>query len=238
MLYVPVIVNGYSLKAFVDSGAQTTIMSPACAEACGISHLIDTRFGGIARGVGTARILGRVLQTPIQIGDAELDCAFTVTDQDMDLLFGLDMLKRHQACIDLRSNKLIFPLTEVEFLPESDIPKKDLANMVDEPTVPGPDGTEVGAKTGTVRPQGAAAAAHKSIKDAEKKAEQATAGASAAGASAAASSSSSQPAAAPRFSEADISQIVSLGFSRDEAVQALDATGGNIEFAASLLFQR
>jgi DNA damage-inducible protein 1 len=234
MLYVPVRVNGHPVKAFVDSGAQTTIMSPACAEACGISHLIDTRFGGIARGVGTARILGRVLQTPIEIGDAELDCAFTVTEQDMDLLFGLDMLKRHQACIDLRTNQLIFPHTVVEFLGESEIPKKEIARLEDEPTVPGPDGTEVGAKTGTVRPKGTAEAAHKTLETEGKKPIVNRPAQPAA-------SSSSQPAPArsePQFPESDIAQIVSLGFSKDDAIKALEATDGNVEFAASLLFGR
>lgn len=42
MLYVEMEVNKKPVQAFVDSGAQSTIMSKSLAERCGLLKLLDT----------------------------------------------------------------------------------------------------------------------------------------------------------------------------------------------------
>uniref|UniRef100_A0A7S4EK08 Aspartic peptidase DDI1-type domain-containing protein n=1 Tax=Pseudo-nitzschia australis TaxID=44445 RepID=A0A7S4EK08_9STRA len=148
MLYINAKINQHSLQAFVDSGAQMTIMSKSCAKRCGIFHLLDTRFHGMAVGVGTGKILGRIHIVQLQIGDYHFPCSVTIMDdaaipttssataafseennatkpKDMDLLLGLDMLKRFNCSIDLLDSKLKFRLggniLETPFLHEKDL---------------------------------------------------------------------------------------------------------------------
>lgn len=127
MLYINCKVNGFPVKAFIDSGAQTTIMSTACAERCHIMRLVDTRWSGVAKGVGVQDVIGRIHMVQIQIGNDHLTTSFSVLEEHpTDMLLGLDMLKRHQCCIDLKKNVLTIGTTgtETSFLAEGDLPER------------------------------------------------------------------------------------------------------------------
>lgn len=62
-------------------------------------HCFDCdRWAGIAKGVGVQRIIGRIHMVQIQIENTFLTTSFSVLEeQPMDMLLGLDMLKRHQV---------------------------------------------------------------------------------------------------------------------------------------------
>ncbi|RXK37373.1 DNA damage-inducible protein 1 [Tremella mesenterica] len=227
MLYINLEVNGHPIKAFVDSGAQSTIISAECAEACGIMRLLDRRFSGVAQGVGTAQILGRIHSAQIKLGDMFLPCSFSVLDgKAVDLLFGLDMLKRHQCCIDLSTNSLRIRGTDIPFLPEHELPDKARRQREAEVASEVGDAATRGLNPGLASPA------------------QETRQFPGAGAALGSSSGTSRPSASGASGSApgggararDIETLVGLGAPRDQAVQLLEAAGGDVDVAASMLF--
>ncbi len=212
MLYIDMTVNGVKQPAFIDSGAQMSIMGKTTAEKCGLLRLMDTRFAGSAVGVGTGKILGRVHMAPAEVQGHHIPMSISVMDQDgMDFLFGLDNLKRHQCSIDLQKNVLRFPGMnvgedlEMPFLPEHMLRKSGVSDVIDEAT---------------------------RMKEGD--------GAAANGPPAASPPAPpSAPVPAPQnrqYPESTISALMDLGFPREACIRALAAAGGNEDIAASLLF--
>ena len=127
MLIVRLKVNGCATRAMVDTGAQSTIISARTAVACGIMRLVDTRYAGMAKGVGTGVILGRVHMTPLVLGGQHFYASFSVMEKaDMDFLLGLDFLRRFGAVVDVGKGVLRLGVgegrcVEVPFLSEQEL---------------------------------------------------------------------------------------------------------------------
>ncbi|XP_063884412.1 protein DDI1 homolog 2-like isoform X1 [Scylla paramamosain] len=255
MLYINCKVNGHDVKAFIDSGAQMTIMSQACAERCSIMRLVDTRWAGVAKGVGTQPIIGRVHLVQIQIEGDFLASSFAImADQPMDMLLGLDVMKRHQMSIDLKNNQLHIGTTgtSTAFLSESELPDcgrltrlneeearlqsermaedralaEALAASAKEGAGTSGEGTEAGNQDPNTNKG-------ESAKENTKE--------EAATSTAATSPSPQLQAANPdppmdNFSESDVQEIIGLGFSRSQAVEELRRQNGNKTQAMAALF--
>ncbi|CAE6494846.1 unnamed protein product [Rhizoctonia solani] len=246
MLYIPVEVNGVPVKAFVDSGAQQTIMSPECAEQCGLLRLLDKRFAGIAKGVGTAKILGRVHSAQLKLADLHLPCAFTIMEgRDVDLLFGLDMLKAHQACIDLEKNVLRIQGREVRFLSEHELPDKarhdtsaeleGSKSQTPSTSTPAP-GTQPASSSATPAPAQQFPGAGSTLGSAPASAPSPNPNPNPNPNPRAPRPAAQPPAAPVTFPEEHIATLQGFGATREEAIRLLQMSRGNLDLAASMMF--
>ncbi|KAL9544672.1 hypothetical protein MBANPS3_007495 [Mucor bainieri] len=223
-LYINVEINNKHLVALVDSGAQSTVISPETAESCGLMRLLDTRFSGVAKGVGTAKILGRIHSAQMRLSqNLFLTCSFIVVEgKGSELLFGLDMLKKHRACIDLRKNALTFDSCDIPFLAEHELPEKQRRMEIH-----GSDEDETAIEGRTVVPQ-------VSTPPPVSTASPAATGSASTATGAPSLNTASTPSSA--YPEKDIKLLTDMGVSRQEALNALEMAGGNPEVAASFLF--
>ena len=220
MLYVNAKINGRPVKAFVDTGAQTTILSKRCAERCGIYRLLDQRFAGIARGIGVAKILGRIHMALLTLGNEVLMCSFTIMeDPSIELLLGLDMLKKHRAHVDLDNDCLRVHHSSIPFLHEKDIPKLF-------------DGLFPG---GAAHPGKRLGHAMNGSPSASNQASSSKSPRLAAGPSS--SNQSSSSSSSGKYPRETVKKLTQLGFSKEEVIQALDLCSGNEDFAANYLTQ-
>ncbi|KAJ1981493.1 DNA damage-inducible protein 1 [Dimargaris verticillata] len=208
MLYIRCEINKFEAKAFIDTGAQSSIMSAKFADASNLMHLVDERFVGVAKGVGETKIIGRIHGTELVVAGGQIMCSFNVLSElDVDMIIGLDILRRHQATIDLARDVLVISGIEAPFLKEHEINKLSSASLA--------KASAAASSTAAVR----AAAASPSQ-----------------GTSTGGRGPSNSTGPSTQFSENAIQTLMGFGITREQAIKTLQAAGGNVDLAASLIF--
>lgn len=214
-------------------------MSAAAAERCNIQRLVDKRWAGVAKGVGVQKIIGRIHMVQIQIEDVFLTSSFSVLEeQPMDMLLGLDMLKRHQCTIDLRENCLHIGTTQTKtrFLNENELP--DCARL----TASSPEEEQkLIEQTRKIQEE-------LDMKEVLERSRQEAGGASTSAQSSSSSTTTSQPTTTTnaattvlptdKFSESDVQELIKLGFSREQVIVELRSFNGNKTQATAALFAK
>jgi len=142
------------------------------------------------------------------------------------------MLKAHQACIDLEKGVLRIQGREVKFLAEHELPEKarvfeqgDDRESSSQPS--GSGSSNPNASTGQT--QDSSFPGHGNTLGAPPKTQ-------AERSQSQAQQSQTQQSPASRYPESSIKLLMDLGVTREVAMQSLDASGGNVDVAASLLF--
>ncbi|CAD6587707.1 MAG: DNA damage-inducible protein 1 [Tremellales sp. Tagirdzhanova-0007] len=149
------------------------------------------------------------------------------------------MLKRHQCCIDLSTNTLRIQSTEIPFLSEHELPDKarrrDAAAVADEMG----DAAASGVKAGVASPN--ATSSNATTREFPGRGQTIVPGRSGRSVESGSAPASMIGGVGPQatstsFEETDIQTLIGLGATRQHAIQLLEATGGNVDAAASMLF--
>ena len=144
MCYIPCLLGGgegqqdsaVCVEMMVDTGADASVISWGLAQQLHLDTQLDRSQRGIAAGVGTAPILGKLhnVVATVGAGHVEFYMDFLVLDVPEAntgklLILGMDQLRKYQCLIDLQRNVLIFgggtDGVEVPMLPAEQVPAYD-----------------------------------------------------------------------------------------------------------------
>jgi DNA damage-inducible protein 1 len=123
MIYVACEMASATVEMLVDTGAQSSVISQPLVQRLGLQRHLDARYQGMAAGVGSAPIQGKLRGVPVRLGHVEFMLDFIVLGINEQLLMlGLDLMKRFKVIVDLERNQLQFGGRDgvaVPFLPPS-----------------------------------------------------------------------------------------------------------------------
>merc|ERR1712096_144956 len=199
------------------------------------------RWAGVAKGVGTQKIIGRVHMAQIQIESIFLTSSFSILeDQTMDMLLGLDMLKKHQCTIDLKKNVLVIGTTgtETPFLPESELPPcaRQSTQLSEEDVLKASAKETAALEDKQLAEALARSASDSSMDTSESHSEKA--GTSVTSSAPKDTDAALDILASDTFKETDVANMVAMGFPRAGCIIELRKNGGDVNLAVAGMFAK
>ena len=110
MLFINIEINNKKVTALVDTGAQSSFMSADLCRKCNLMSMVDKRFQGVAKGVGSSKILGVIHAAQIKVMNKVIMLKINIIENnEIGFVLGLDNLRKFNCNVDLKKNGLVFP---------------------------------------------------------------------------------------------------------------------------------
>jgi len=107
--YVACEIGDRAVEMLVDTGASSSVISKSLVDTLGLQSFLDTRYQGMAAGIGTARIVGSLRDVQVKLGHVEFFLDFTVLAVNEPLLIlGIDQMRRFKCIVDMERGMLVF----------------------------------------------------------------------------------------------------------------------------------
>lgn len=222
MLYIPIKINNVPILAFVDSGAEKSILSSDFLEGLKLDKMLDKRFVGQARGVGTGNITGRLHHVMFTFDNEFLPHSLTVLESlGSAVLIGLDFMRKYKCIIDFNTNS--FKITgldvELKFLNEGQVERYSNKILTEEEfnEIISSDDSKGKKRIQDEHKDDAELKKVKTYESAELSKEQ------------------EKLNDAFEVNEQHVEQLVELGFDKTKIIEALTLTNNDLDKAAELL---
>ena len=116
MIHITAKINNVPVKFLIDTGAQSSILPLSVPTACGLEDLIDEKYSGVLRGVGTDRIMGRIHYLELTFSCGVYPGSFTICKNDkLEPILGIDMMQSLGLKLDFVKRVLIIGNNEIKF---------------------------------------------------------------------------------------------------------------------------
>ena len=108
-IYLKGHINGHEISFLLDTGAEMSVIPVNIIQACGLENILDTNFSGIMKGVGEAKMLGKLHYVEVILECGVYPCAFSVcSNNDLPPILGIDMMYNLGISIDFKNKKIHF----------------------------------------------------------------------------------------------------------------------------------